>query len=524
MANRPSSVGGRGGARPVHIGQPISDSSSSDGEDDQIQQLNEEHGIDQHYPEVDVPPKDEEDDPIGGLDDEPDPPDLPDGDDRINAQATELEDYEDVDQSNPTSGAPQARSAFGTELDDNEQTYDGQQLHEEEEVVPAEYGDAFDPPNGPPPPYDIGGDSPEQNPLAEEEDSSYAGARPFANEASADSRKSLWDEDPVDHLQEEEDAYSRPINNQPLDEDDSNGLEHKSIPALQPVGGRALNMDVKDGTNAQAHAPHIGSINRGHRGEDGEGEGSEEEYSEAEPHAVEGAYDANEYTTLPVGSDVKELFQFIDAYQPQTVEIEPMLKPFILDYIPAVGDIDAFIKIPRPDDVEDNLGLLVLDEPSAKQSDPTILDLQMRAMTKEGAPKDTVVKRLERADKNSKEIEQWITNIGELHRSKPATNVHYSKPMPDIDLLMQEWPPEVEAMLKRVELPSADMDVSVEQYVDIVLNFLDIPVHKSRIQSLHVLFTLYSEFKNSQHFRNLAEKNELDNEPRGEPEPDRLVL
>lgn len=174
--------------------------------------------------------------------------------------------------------------------------------------------------------------------------------------------------------------------------------------------------------------------------------------------------------------------------------------------------------------MEDNLGLIVLDEPSAKQSDPTILDLQMRAITKEGAPKDTVVKRLERADKNSKEIEQWITNIGELHRSKPATNVHYIKPMPDIELLMQEWPPEVEAMLKRIELPSADMDVSLEQYVDIVMNFLDIPVHKSRIQSLHVFFTLYSEFKNSQHFRNLAEKNDLDNEQRDEPEPDRLVL
>ena len=26
--------------------------------------------------------------------------------------------------------------------------------------------------------------------------------------------------------------------------------------------------------------------------------------------------------------------------------------------------------------------------------------------------------------------------------------MHYSKPMPDLDLLMQEWPPEMEAMLK----------------------------------------------------------------------------
>lgn len=34
---------------------------------------------------------------------------------------------------------------------------------------------------------------------------------------------------------------------------------------------------------------------------------------------------------------------------------------------------------------------------------------------------------------------------------------------------------------------------------------LDIPIYKSRIQSLHLLFSLYSEFKNSQHFKALAE-------------------
>ncbi len=32
----------------------------------------------------------------------------------------------------------------------------------------------------------------------------------------------------------------------------------------------------------------------------------------------------------------------------------------------------------------------------------------------------------------------------------------------------------------------------------VISAILDIPVHKSRVQSLHVLFTLYSEFKNSQ--------------------------
>ncbi|KAL0182706.1 hypothetical protein M9458_022081, partial [Cirrhinus mrigala] len=62
-------------------------------------------------------------------------------------------------------------------------------------------------------------------------------------------------------------------------------------------------------------------------------------------------------------------------YTPQTIELDHKLKPFIPDFIPAVGDIDAFLKVPRPDEKADNLGLLVLDEPCTKQSDPTVLSL-----------------------------------------------------------------------------------------------------------------------------------------------------
>lgn len=64
-----------------------------------------------------------------------------------------------------------------------------------------------------------------------------------------------------------------------------------------------------------------------------------------------------------------------------------------------------------------------------------------------------------------------------------------------------------------VKLPSASLDTSLEEYVDICLLFFDIPVRKSRIQSLHVLFTLLSEFRNSQHFRNLAENNQIKTVP-----------
>jgi hypothetical protein len=39
--------------------------------------------------------------------------------------------------------------------------------------------------------------------------------------------------------------------------------------------------------------------------------------------------------------------------------------------------------VPRPDGKEDSLGLTVLDEPSSKQSDPHVLNLQMRYTSKQ---------------------------------------------------------------------------------------------------------------------------------------------
>eukprot|EP00794_Sanderia_malayensis_P010947 gene10947-12108_t len=187
-----------------------------------------------------------------------------------------------------------------------------------------------------------------------------------------------------------------------------------------------------------------------------------------------------------------------NKYTPQNVELEHKLRPFIPDYIPAVGDIDAFLKVIRPENKVEVLGLHVIDEPCAKQSDPTVLDLQLRSISKQTSAKQMVVRSIEDAEKNPKAIDSWMQSIADLHRQKPPQNVHYTKTMPDIESLMQEWPPEFEEMLKNTGLPTADFDSDLIQYIDIICGILDIPVYKDRIQSLHVLFTLYSEFKNSQ--------------------------
>jgi hypothetical protein len=77
-------------------------------------------------------------------------------------------------------------------------------------------------------------------------------------------------------------------------------------------------------------------------------------------------------------------------YTPQNIELDYKLRPFIPDFIPAVGDIDAFLKIPRPDGKSDSIGLAVLDEPCAKQSEPAVLHLQLRAVAKQSSAKAVV--------------------------------------------------------------------------------------------------------------------------------------
>ncbi len=108
---------------------------------------------------------------------------------------------------------------------------------------------------------------------------------------------------------------------------------------------------------------------------------------------------------------------------------------------------------------------------------------------------------IKKVPSDARSIEKWIKDISDLHREKPPPTVHYHRPMPKIDDLMKEWPEEVESALRVTGLPTAAYDCDIKTYVDLVCSVLDIPVYKkSRIQSLHVLFTLFSAFKQSQHF------------------------
>ena len=118
----------------------------------------------------------------------------------------------------------------------------------------------------------------------------------------------------------------------------------------------------------------------------------------------------------------------------------------------------------------------MLDEPSAKQSDPSVLELHMRVVSKQSSSGTRRIKRIQGQDVTA--MEKWIHDISDLHRSKPAPTIHYSKPMPDIDNLMQEWPEDLEDTLKTTTLPLADLSADLSTHVDIVCGLLDIPRYK----------------------------------------------
>lgn len=81
--------------------------------------------------------------------------------------------------------------------------------------------------------------------------------------------------------------------------------------------------------------------------------------------------------------------------------------------------------------------------------------------------------------------------------------------MPDVDKVMEAWPAGFDAWLGERKgeegLPSADMDLTVEEMSRLACALLDVPVYpsgeSSLVQSLHVLFTVYHEFKTNPHFQ-----------------------
>lgn len=218
--------------------------------------------------------------------------------------------------------------------------------------------------------------------------------------------------------------------------------------------------------------------------------------------------------------DLKELFDYIHVFTPQEFDLESKLKPFVPEFIPAIGDIDAFIKIPRPDLKPDTLGLVEIDEPSvSNHTDPRVFNLQLRAISKSESKTPHTIHSIEANElQTTTSLTDWLNSYEQLQSAQPCQFVSYTRPMPDIERLMQAWPPTFENELHYVSfafkiqatLAPAGINLSLQENVKLISALLDVPVYNEKntclIESLHVIFTLYSEFKANAHFQNLESR------------------
>merc|ERR1711964_562870 len=110
------------------------------------------------------------------------------------------------------------------------------------------------------------------------------------------------------------------------------------------------------------------------------------------------------------------------------------------------------------------------------------------------------VRSIENAERSPKEVANWVSRIADLRRVQPAPTVQYARRMPDIDKLMQVWPPEFEAFLAQHPLPTSDLDAPLADYAKLLAILLDVPVQSCMTDTIHVILTLYMEFKNNPQF------------------------
>lgn len=236
------------------------------------------------------------------------------------------------------------------------------------------------------------------------------------------------------------------------------------------------------------------------------------------------------FESLDVPPTIKALFSLMDAYTPTHTRHATPLKPFVPAFIPAVGDVDEFVKVPRPDGKDDGLGTRVLDEPGAKQTDPAAFALQLRHAARlrgevpvsdpagesggggkgGGFPGDDGVAVVAFPERDPARLTSWIETVKGLHASGvsiaasgsgrtslAAAPVRYSRNMPDVESLMQAWDGDTEEVLRGVRLPDASLPMPLRKRAELACATLGVPVYENLVESMHVVFSTYLEFKNN---------------------------
>ncbi|XP_065358667.1 intraflagellar transport protein 46 homolog [Calliphora vicina] len=157
----------------------------------------------------------------------------------------------------------------------------------------------------------------------------------------------------------------------------------------------------------------------------------------------------DKWENLSLDREIKELFPYILKYTPQNIETPYHLQPFVPEYVPAVGDVDAFLKVTEPPllkpqrskEMQEHLhklGLYFLDEPSGTQSEPSLLNMKLRsALTGSSKNARSTSAQMVPFAKSSKDIDKWINEVEQVHMSQ---SVYDAQPRKDIENMIIDWP------------------------------------------------------------------------------------
>ncbi|KAH8419396.1 hypothetical protein KR222_010369 [Zaprionus bogoriensis] len=220
----------------------------------------------------------------------------------------------------------------------------------------------------------------------------------------------------------------------------------------------------------------------------------------------------DKWEQLPLQSELKELFPYILKYTPQSIETPYHLQPFIPEFVPAVGDVDAMLKVQAPgllqpqrqrevDEHLQRLGLVLLDEPSGNQSEPSLLNMKLRSVLsgsrrRNGRHASSSASKVPTARSN-KDIERWIGEVEQVHMTQ---SLHDAQPRKDIDALLEDWPRSFGAPATREALDDAyraclQQQISLSDYVRVLCERFGVEgplkTQSDYIHNVQTLFALY---------------------------------
>lgn len=263
-------------------------------------------------------------------------------------------------------------------------------------------------------------------------------------------------QDILDHDDEDDDD----------DEEDDSDIQMETKPSIQPIHTDTQEFTKRSGAIQRAQARPASSRMKMSlptaKVMDNDSEASETDSDEAAGGNGKGAaadyspswesqmtITPDKWENLQVHQEVKDLFPYILKYIPQHIETAYHLQPFIPDYVPAVGDVDAFLQVTGPPllnpqrtrEVEEHLkklGLYFLDEPSGTQSEPSLLNMKLRsALTGSGSNARSTSASLVPTAKSNKDIDKWINEVEQVHMSQSVYDV---QPRKDIENMLIDWP------------------------------------------------------------------------------------